>query len=77
MSFLAVGVSMIALQVILEPSWTVFAEVCLKLATVIINGFDGRVMGYNNITVDTVNYTNAQSDLIHQAIQYIEKSPIT
>ena len=75
MSFLAVGVSMIALQVILEPSWTVFAEVCLKLATVIINGFDGRVMGYNNITVDTVNYTNAQSDLIYQAIQFIEKSP--
>lgn len=77
MSFLAIGMSLIALKVIVEPSWTVFAEVCMKLATVVINGFDGRTMGYNNITVDTVNYTNAQSDLMLQAIQYIDTHPIT
>lgn len=76
MSLLAVGMSLIALQVILEPSWTVFAEVCMKLVTVVINGFDGRTMGYNNITVDTVNYTNAQSDLMQQAIQYIDANPL-
>lgn len=75
MSLVAGGMSLIALQVILEPSWTVFAEVCLKLATVVINGFDGRQMGYNNIVVDTVNYTNTQSDLMHQAIQYIDAHP--
>lgn len=77
MSFLAIGMSLIALKVILEPSWTVFAEVCMKLVTVVINGFDGRTMGYNNITVETVNYTNAQSDLMHQAIQYIDAHPLT
>lgn len=76
MSFVAVGMSLIALQVILEPSWTVFAEVCMKLVTVVVNGFDGRTMGYNNIVIDTVNYTNTQSDLMKQAIQYIDAHPI-
>ena len=76
MSLLAVCMSLIALQVIIEPSWIVFAEVCMKLVTVVINGFDGRTTGYNNITVDTVNYTNAQSDLMYQAIQYIDSHPI-
>lgn len=76
MSFLAVCMSLIALKVVLEPSWTVFAEVCMKLVTVVINGFDGRTTGYNNITVDTVNYTNAQSDLMYQAIQYIDSHPL-
>lgn len=76
MSLLAVCMSLIALQVIIEPSWVVFAEVCMKLVTVVINGFDGRATGYNNVTVDTVNYTNAQSDLLHQAIQYIDSHPI-
>ena len=77
MSFVAVGMSLIALQVIVEPSWSVFAEVCMKLVTVIINGFDGRTMGYNNIIIDTVNYTDTQSDLMQQAIQYIDSHPLT
>jgi hypothetical protein len=77
MSLLSIGMSLIALKVILEPSWTVFAEVCMKLVTVVVNGFDGRRMGYENITVDTINFTNAQSDLMHQAIQYIDTHPIT
>ena len=76
MSLLAVCMSLIALKVVLEPSWTVFAEVCMKLVTVVINGFDGRTTGYNNITVDTVNYTNAQSDLMQQAIHYIDARPL-
>lgn len=71
MSFLSIVMSLIALDVILEPSWTVFAEVCLKLATVIINGFDGHKEGFNNITVWTVNYVNAQSSLMRQAIQFV------
>lgn len=77
MSFVAVGMSLIALKVIVEPSWSVFAEVCMKLVTVIINGFDGRTMGFNNITIDTVNYTDTQSDLMQQAIQYIDSHPLT
>lgn len=77
MSFVAVAMSLIALQVILEPSWTVFAEVCMKLVTVVLNGFDGRTMGYNNIVIDTVKFTDTQSDLMHQAIQYIDSHPLT
>lgn len=76
MCLVAIGMSLIALQVILEPSWTVFAEVCMKLVTVVVNGFDGRTMGFNNIAIDAVNYTNTQSDLMHQAIQYIDGHPI-
>ena len=77
MSFISIGMSLIALDIILEPSWAVFAEVCLKLATVIINGFDGHREGFNNITVHTVNYVDAQSSLMRQAIQYIESNPTT
>ena len=71
MSFISICMSMIAFEIIAEPSWTVFAEVCVKLATVIINGFDGHREGYDNITVHTVNYVNQQSSLMQQAIQYI------
>ena len=75
MTFLSVGMSLIALEVILEPSWIVFAEVCMKLATVVLHGFDGHKMGFINIAVDTVNYTEQQSDFMQQAIQYIEAHP--
>jgi len=77
MSLVAVFMSLIALQVILEPSWTVFAEVCMKLVTVVLNGFDGRTMGYNNIVIDTVMFTDTQSDLMLQAIHYIDSHPLT
>jgi hypothetical protein len=71
MSFISICMSMIAFDIIMEPTWTVFAEVCIKLATVVINGFDGHREGFNNITVHTVNYVNHQSSLMQQAIQYI------
>ena len=70
MSFISICMPLIALDVITEPSWVVFAEVCLKLFTVILNGFDGHYDGYNNITVHTVNYVNCQCGLMQQAIQY-------
>ncbi len=76
MSFISFCMSLVALDIIFEPSWTVFAEVCLKLATVVINGFDGHKEGFNNITVHTVNYVNNQSVLMQQAIQYIESHPV-
>ena len=72
MGLISICMSLVALDIILEPSWTVFAEVCLKLATVIINGFDGHKEGFNNITVHTVNYVNNQASLMKQAIQYID-----
>lgn len=75
MGFISLCMSLIAFDIILAPSWTVFAEVCLKLATVIINGFDGQREGFNNITVHTVNYVNAQSSLMKQALLYAEAHP--
>lgn len=77
MGFISICMSLIALDIILEPSWTVFAEVCLKLATVVINGFDGDKEGFNNITVHTVNYVNNQTSLMQQALQYAESHPLT
>lgn len=77
MSFVSFSMSLIAFDIILEPSWIVFAEVCLKLATVVINGFGGHKDGFINITVYTVNYVNNQSSLMQQAIQYFEANPIT
>lgn len=70
MSFISICMPLIALDVIMEPSWIVFAEVCLKLFTVVLNGFDGHKDGYNNITVHTVNYVNNQCSLMQQAILY-------
>jgi hypothetical protein len=77
MSFISICMSMIAFDIITQPSWTVFASVCLKLVTVIINGFDGHKEGFINITVHTVNYVNSQSSLMQQAVQYIEAHPTT
>lgn len=77
MSFISVCMSMIALDVVLQPSWTVFAGVCLKLVAVVTNGFEGHREGLANISVHTVNYINNQSSLMQQAIQYIEANPTT
>lgn len=68
---LSIGMSIIALDIITEPSWLIFASVCLKLISVIMNGFAGYRTGYENIVIDTVNYMNGQIDLMEQAIQYI------
>lgn len=76
MSAIALGVSLVSFKIIVEPSWMVFAEVCMKLFTVVFNGFNGRNSGYDSIVVSEVNYTTAQSDLMHQAIQYIDSHPI-
>lgn len=77
MSFISACLSMIALDVILQPSWTVFAGVCLKLFAVVINGFEGHKEGLANISVHTVNYVNNQSSLMQQAVHYIETHPTT
>ena len=72
MSFISLCASLIGFEVIMHPTWTVFAGVCLKLVIVVINGFEGHKAGFTNITVDTANYVNNQSMLMQQAIQYIE-----
>lgn len=65
----------ISSYIVVEQSLIVFAEVCLKLFTVVLNGFDGHKDGYNNITVHTVNYVNNQCSLMQQALQYVEEHP--
>lgn len=63
---------MLALDVIGNPSWATFAELCLKLLMVLLSGFSGYKMGYESITVDTVNYIYDQTDLLHQFELYLE-----
>ena len=62
----------IVLEVVVTPTWAMFASVCLKLVTVVVNGFAGYKLGFENIVCDTVNYMNDQRDLMQQAVQYIE-----
>ena len=73
-SLIAFGMSIIALDMVVNPSWAVFATVCLKLVSVIYNCFSGYRIGYTNICVDSVSYMNAQIDLMQLAIQYIENA---
>ncbi|MCM1218232.1 MAG: hypothetical protein NC548_27415 [Lachnospiraceae bacterium] len=68
--------SIIVLDVVVNPSWATFAACCLKLMPVILNGFTGYKMGYENIVYDTVNYMSDQIDLIHQFQQYVAENPV-
>lgn len=67
--------SIIVLDVVINPTWATFAACCLKLMPVILNGFTGYKMGYENIVYDTVNYMSDQIDLIHQFQQYVSDYP--
>lgn len=67
--------SIIVLDVVVNPTWATFAACCLKLMPVILNGFTGYKMGYENIVYDTVNYMSDQIDLIHQFKQYVADNP--
>ncbi len=65
----------IVLDVIINPTWATFAACCLKVLLVVLNGFMGYKMGYENIVIDTVEYMNDHVDLMNQLIQYIEAHP--
>lgn len=73
--FTCVVTGVIALEMLVDPSWNTFAECLLKLLPVVINAFLGYKMGYENITIDTVNYMNDQIDLMRQFINYVEEYP--
>ena len=73
----ALVMSMIVLDVVIEPTWVIFASVMLKLLAVVMNGFGGYKFGYENIVFDTVNYMSDQVDLMRQAIQYMEDTPLS
>ena len=42
---------------------------------VILSGFTGYKMGYENITVNTVDYILDQTDLLNQFEQYLVENP--
>lgn len=67
--------TVISFEVVSNPSWAMFVAVCAKLMSVLINGYGGYKDGYNNIAVDTTEYFDCQSDLIEQAIHYIDTLP--
>ena len=68
----SVCLSAISFEIITNPSWVIFASVCIKLVSIVINGFGGYKDGNANITVDTVDYLECQSDLMEQAIHFID-----
>lgn len=72
----ALVMSMIVLDVVIEPTWVIFASVMLKLLAVVMNGFGGYKFGYENIVFDTVNYMSDQVDLMRQAIQYMDDTQL-
>lgn len=67
---------MLALEAISDPSWATFAELFIKLLMVVLSGFTGYKMGYENITVDTVDYVLDQTDLLNQFEQYLVEYPV-
>ena len=69
---ITLGMSMIVLDDIAEITLAVLATCCLKLLVVVLNGFHGYKFGYENIVIDTVDYMSDQTDLMRQAVQYIE-----
>ena len=75
--FTSIFTCMLALDVLNDPSWATFAELFIKLLMVVLNGFMGYKMGYENITVDTVNYVSDQTNLLHQFLQYLEETKDT
>ncbi len=66
----ALIMSMIMLDIVVEPTWVIFASCMLKLLAVVMNGFAGYRFGYENIVKDTVNYINDQIDLMKQSLLY-------
>lgn len=72
-SFLiSLAISMIVLEVVVEPTWTLIATCFIKLLTVALNGFFGYKFGYENIVIDAANYIEDQVDLLHQAEQFCD-----
>lgn len=62
----------IALDVIANPSWSTFSELCIRLLMVVLSGFFGYQTGYENITCDTVDYMHDQIDLLNQFEDFVD-----
>lgn len=60
----------IVLDVIVDPGWNVAVLALMRILAVVVNGFSGYQFGYDNVTVDRVNYMNDQCDLMDQALRF-------
>lgn len=69
---IALAISMVVFEAIIEPTWILIATCFIKLLTVVLNGFYGYKFGFENIVSDTVDYMDDQTDLMKQAVRYIE-----
>ena len=70
--FLSLFLTVLIVDMVIEPTWIMFVSCMLKLISVVSNGFSGYKFGYENIVNDTANYMNDQTDLMGQAIQFFE-----
>lgn len=70
--FASIFLSVIVLEAITDPSWVTFATCVVRLLMVVINAFAGYKFGYENIIFDTVEYMDAQTDLMEQAKTYCQ-----
>ena len=73
--FLSIAFTIIVLDAVQEPTWLLIATCCMKLMSIVMNGFYGYKCGYENVVIDTVNYMSDQADLMAQFEQYIENNP--
>ena len=70
---ITLSLTAIAIEFVIKPSWIMFASIMLRVLIVVLNGFSGYKYGYENIVFDTTEYLNDQTDLMEQAIQYLEE----
>ena len=69
-------ISAVAFEVLLNPSFATIAATAFKVLFVVLNGFAGYRDGFENITVDTVDYTNNQIDLMELFIKWTKRVPV-
>jgi hypothetical protein len=68
----AIAASIIAFDVVTEPTLVLLATCAFKLLVIAVNGFTGYKFGYENIVFDAANYTTDQADLLRQAVAFAE-----
>ena len=64
-----VFVASLAFEVILNPTLENFVYMLVCTVPIVLNGFTGYKMGYENIIFDTVEYTEAQALVIQDFLQ--------
>lgn len=69
-------ISAVAFEVLLNPSFATIAATAFKVLFVVLNGFAGYRDGFENITVDTVDYVSEQITYLERFIVWDKKNPV-